>query len=304
MLPPVLRPAKYNTPVAAFTIDGLGACWFNRHTTPREWEIAFLRDEGHIFTIGVTEMDQQGRIVQTFPDTSVDLSKHLRFTVANSSDAHLSRNEFPDGFFKAAPDFSRTGDDSYDFRWVIDFLGKEVPHGPLVKLLKKLERPGGLDVTIVSIPNALFYTKSVTEGSVILAEQPKPSQDGFVLGRTNQTVGAGIYATTPGDIGLVNENGDRVLPFPLPYVKGHSYEISLLNMDKVNKLDAKWRTEEDDYVLGDLHRYYDIMEVRGPKYQLFAPRVPRAIDGDCHVVGMGHNSESIPNFDLMTLIQS
>ncbi len=312
MLPQILRPPRYNTPVAALTLDGLGICHFNPGTNPKEWQVAFLR-KGHRLMIGVKKVDMEGKIVETtlFPvpiDTSV---KHLRFDVTNPSDVHLG--EFPEGFFKTASFDRKKGDDSYDYRWVLDLI-HEVPHS-FNKLLRESERPEpALDkVTIISIPLALFYTKRVTTDSVILARHDQTAQQGFVFGRTNELVGAGLYSTErEATIQLMDVTTNPPTPLPifptLPPAPDHVYEISIFNLDARarGKLDARPRDVIDNYVNGDLHLYYTVMDVAPPtKHQLFAPPrgSVRSIDGDCHLVGPGHGGVSLPNFNLTTLIE-
>lgn len=314
MLPLVLRPARFNTPVAELIIDGLALCCFSGGTG--EWQVAFVRP-AHRLKIEVRLKTLSDVVVQTLTPFEVPMNlKDVRFTVGNPSNAHF--RAFPEGFYKATPDFPpeerMTRGNDYDYRWVIDF-DSEVPHGRVRRVFKESERPGMLPVTIVRIPNALFYTADVSRHSVVLAPIPKApaNPESFPFGRTNKEVGAGVYATrtADGQIGLVDRHGRDVpgAPFPLPYVADHLYEISILNMDVQSKIAADpKRLVGGDYVLGDLHFYYDLMEVDGPKHYLYARREPRAIDGDCHPltldgdchpVGAGHNGGSVTGLDRL-----
>lgn len=315
MLPQVLRPARFNTPVAAFALDGLGICHFNRNANPREWQVAFLR-KGHRLTIGIKTVDQEGRIVEpVIPPTPVGTEiRHLRWVVSDPSDVHLGEGEFPDGFFKD-PKFpnhdKRTLDDNYDYRWVLDVLG-EVPHqfNRLLRIGEGDRRPEDL-VTIVSIPLALFYTRRVAPDSVILALQDQTPQQGFVLGRTNELVGAALYSTQAGaTLRLVDVATGLTLPnFPtLPAAPGRLYEISIFNLDERARGEAgdQPRTAIQNYVAGDLELYYAVMDVPpAMRHRLFAPSRSgaRALDGDCHLGGAGHIGARLPDFDLTTLIQ-
>ncbi|HEV2915915.1 MAG TPA: hypothetical protein VGX92_21720 [Pyrinomonadaceae bacterium] len=313
MLTEVLRPARYNTPVAALTLDGLGICHFNPDS--KEWQVAFLR-KGHRLAIGVKQVSLEGRIIRSFTPIEVDSSvERLRLTVDNPSEVHLGADEFPDGFFKAQPNFTiedrKTKDDSYDYRWVVDLIN-EVPH-QFNRLLRKSERPREDQVTILSIPNALFYTQRVTADSVLLAPEPKGPDDpeSFVFGRTNELIGAALYSTQQSaGVTLVNEATNEPPPgLPeMPAGAGRLHEISIFNLDgrAGGKLGPRPRDLIGNYVPGDLDLYYTVIDA-APRHQLFAPprSGPRAIDGDCHLGGSGHSSSgSLPNFDLMTLIQS
>jgi hypothetical protein len=88
-------------------------------------------------------------------------------------------------------------------------------------------------------------------------------------------------------------------PFPQPYVSGHLYEIRISNLDEPSKLISEPARLVDNHVRGDLHFYYGIMEVSGPKHYLYARRVPRVIDGDCHPVGTGQNGGSVSELDRL-----
>ena len=297
MLPQVLQPPEYGTPVAELSIDGLGLCCFN--SSLREWEVAFLRDSGHNLEIKVKEVDRQGKIIREFPNPPVprgDNGSIIRLSVDNSSGTHL--NDFEKGLFKALPRFSRTGDDSYDFRWTIDFVGRNMPHGNFNGLITKAENPGRVNVTIVTIPNALFYTKRVTQDSVILALENVPlPENSPVFGRTNEVVGGAVYATTQGAIRLEYVGGSSSIPtvtLPQPATAENLYEISLTNMD-VSKLEtSRARNVIGGYVEGDFKNYYNVIKVTGQRHTLHAPHrgLARAIDGDCHIEGAGHDGGS------------
>ena len=286
MLPQILQPSEYGTPVAAFSIDGLGICHFNRNS--KAWEIAFLRD-GHQLAVKVKEVDRDGKIIRDVTPNPIPInatSKHIRFFVNNASVAHFA--DFPQGQFRAAPAFSRSGDESFDFRWVVDFVGREVPNGDF----RRFEN-SGVGLTIATIEKALFYTKRVTSDSVIVAPNAStdPEHDGRLLGRTNEVVGAAVYAAQPGTIHLeyaatASTPASEILT--LPYVAGHLYEISLTNVDE-NKYEPV-RALVGNYVKGDFQNFYKIIGVTGPNtYAIFAPPRSslRSVDGDCHLGGLG-----------------
>jgi hypothetical protein len=319
MLPQVLQPARFNTPVAEFYLDGLGICHFNQNANPKEWQIAFLR-KGHQLVIGIKRLDAQGRVEDTIlAPTPIDTPKnlkHLRWVVSDRSDVHLGAGEFPDGFFRDQSNFPsanerHTRDDSHDYRWVLDLVN-EVPH-QFNGLLGEGRRQPEDRVTIISIPLALFYTRRVTQDNIILARHDQTAQQGFVLGRMNELIGAAVYSTQPGaTIQLVDvATGEALQDFPsLPAVPGRRYEISIFNLDDRarGKLDDRARDVNQNYVHGDLDLYYGVMDVPlATRHQLFAPprtgAGARAIDGDCHLGGAGQNGGSPAGFDLTTLIQ-
>ncbi len=68
MLPKILRPARYNTPIAALTLDGLGITSFQR--SAQEWQVAFIR-KGHKLRIDVTKVTLGNSTVQTFTTVKV-----------------------------------------------------------------------------------------------------------------------------------------------------------------------------------------------------------------------------------------
>ncbi|HMG76633.1 MAG TPA: hypothetical protein VK582_24365 [Pyrinomonadaceae bacterium] len=299
MLPQILQAPEYGTPVAALSIDGLGICCFNPY---RQWEVAFLR-YGHEFLVTVRKINQSGRILDQSPATRVNDLSLVEILVDDGSEAHF--DDFPKGFFKAAPGFSRSDDESYDFRWAIDVAGSEVRHGSFLGFVESSQRAS---VTIVTVPNALFYTKRVTQESVIFAPTPSPAENGLVLGRTNEVIGAAIYASSAAEGGQIliryAESGHAVLAnFPMPYEEGIIYDISLTNMDqRGTKLDGS-RALSGAYTHGDFDRFYDVINVSGPKQQIFAPpkSILRTDDGDCHTVGGGFTGDDLPS--LMPLIE-
>lgn len=297
MLPQILRLPEYGTPVAALTFDGLGICSFNNSL--KAWEVAFIRDAEHELTVKVREVDHAGKIIRDMNRIPIDASRRLiKLSVDNGSVAHFT--QFNKGFFRtpsASP--SRLGDDNYDFRWVIDFIGREVLNGNFRTFNKQMA------VTIVTVPNALFYTQRVTTDSVILAPEGTERPEDFpVFGRTNELIGAAIYARPPGMIKLeyAMPNGTptgSVTEDPLPQVDGHIYEISFMNMDD----EGRSRKVVGSYAEGDFHRLYNIIGVTGArKYSLFAPRRYHLLseEGDCHMGGAGHDGGNLPS--LMELI--
>ena len=288
MLPQALKSSDYGTPVAALTIDGLGLCRFDSSLV---WEVAFLRRD-HQLALKVKRVDQKGKIVKDFPIIPIDDFRRITFSVGNGAAFHFT--DFPQGAFTLPSGFSRFGDDSYDFRWVIDFIGREVGNGDFRAFRK------GESITVLSIPNALFYTHAVTADSVIIAPRDTPTPEAFpAFGRTNELVGAAIYAKPAGTIRLdyAEPNGTPIKPLiELDPVLDQLYEMSFTNLDSEKLADK--RALVGDYVPGDFAQYYRCLDVTGSKqYQLFAPprTSARARDGDCHLMGAGHFGGTLPS---------
>jgi hypothetical protein len=217
-----------------------------------------------------------GRIVEESDATLLQNQKLIEFEISHGSDEHYEK--FQDGFYKARSDFSRHGPDSYDFRWVIDILGHEVPHG----VFKAFNHAA--PVTMVVVPHSLFYTKRVTADSLILAPcGKKPEEDGFVLGRTNEAIGAAIYSSKPeGGIKIKGDKTSVLKHVDMSFDRRYTHEIMLVNMDE-EKINGSRREVSKIYGPGDFNRYYDVLEVTGTKQQIFSPRRDRFRneDGDC-----------------------
>jgi hypothetical protein len=285
-------------PVAYLTIDGLGVCSFNRELV---WEVAFIRP-GHDFRVEVSQEEitgpGTGRVISNGTHYVPEERERLELVVENGSQAHY--DIYPKGAFTLDGAFSRESANSNDFRWVIDFVGREleVRHGRFVRLKRKNEL-GRVPVTVATIPNSLFYTDSVSRDAVILAPDDGTDPNaggGTVLGRTSEQIGAVILANPPGTLRLIGADGD----IELPYSRGHVYQISLTNMDDRKLRERQAGVQNITYVRGDFSHYYDIIEVNGQHYELWAPvRSNEARTGDCHAVTAGDP----PVTRLMPLIE-
>ena len=306
MLPHVLQPRNYGAPVAALTIDGLVISSFNQES--RNWESAFLRG-AHNFLIHVKEVDLlTGEIVRESAPTPVRETDLIKFVVNGGSERHFQ--DFSQGYFKTKPEFIRLQeDDSYDYRWVVD-VTSEIPHGEFVDL----KRPADDRVTIVTVPNALFYTKRVTQDSVVFTlegSDPTVASDPnrFVLGRTNELIGAVLYAEAPGGIEInYVDTGEPVVDFPMPYDAGFFYDISMMNMDLGGENGEGEHAGAGAYVEGDFNQVYKLFDFSTEhKFQIFAPIPPdslednRTLDGDCHGTGSGGGGGLAPH-SLLGLI--
>jgi hypothetical protein len=276
MLPPSVVSALPLIPVAYLTIDGLAVCSFNRDD--QAWEVAFIRPD-HQFDIVAFHEELTGRIIERQRHGASTLNARLVLEVENGSQEHY--NTYPNGAFILPGNFSRLDEDSRDFRWVIDFVGREVPHGHFIRLKGK-DEPNRPPVTVAKIPNSLFYTDAVSEAVILAPEGADPSA-GTVVGRSNEEIGAVILADPPGTVTI--SGADE--PITLEYEPGHVWRISLTNMDTGKLKDRQAPVDEGIYVAGDFHRYYEVIEVDGTQhYQLWAPGRPavRGRAGDCHPI--------------------
>src|SRR5437763_17170812 len=117
MLPHVLQPGDYGTPVAALTIDGLALSSFNEEQS--KWEIVFLRGVRHNFLMLAKKVNLlTGEIVDESAPVSVLQKKLVEFVVNGGSNRHLGN--FAQVYFKTKPEFiGLQVDDSYDYRWMV-----------------------------------------------------------------------------------------------------------------------------------------------------------------------------------------
>lgn len=262
-------------PVARLNIDGLVLCSFNHRTLV--WELAFLRDMGHDLEIEVKELDSQMRVAR---DRTVKIGQGVRLIdldIDGGSNAHT--DIFLEGYLDLPPFTSRHGDHSPNFKWVLDFVN-DVPHN--FKGLKN-GRSAEVPVTIVRVPYSLLYTNNVTEYSVVLSKHSTCNPDqGEAIGFANKDIGGLLFASEPGEIRMTDGSGNSVIE-PLPAAPGYLYEIKITNMD--NGTSVRPCPAVKAYVAGDLFRYYDVVDVEGDRYDLWAPpNKMHAKDGDCHGV--------------------
>lgn len=270
----------YGILVAKVTIDGLGICCFN--TANKRWEVAFMQGE-HEASVQVKKLGADGSETTVLAPTTFK-KEILDVSMANGSEAHY--HSYPDGYF-FTESFSRK--EAHDFRWVIDFVGGEIPHGQFLSL-KKPNSP----VTIVRIPNALFFTQQLTPYPVKLVPIGSPSKEGFELGCVNEAIGAEIFAYAGGAITLLEKENEEdrgtSLGGPFEYETGQIYLIELTNMDtdKAARQSKLMRQlNEPALVPGDLHNYYEMIKVSGRGYEIWtAPNEPSFFirTADCHSV--------------------
>src|SRR5205085_4566518 len=172
--------------LTSLIINGLAHASYNEEN--RKCKIVFLRGVRHNFLMLAKKVNLlTGEIVAESAPVPVLQEQRVEFVVGGGSDSHL--RDFAQGYFKTKPEFIRLQeDDSYDYRWVVD-VTSEVPHGKFVNLKPPVDE----GVTLVTVPNALFYTKRVTQDSVVFTlEGGDPTNESdphrFVLGRTNELI--------------------------------------------------------------------------------------------------------------------
>lgn len=289
MLPQNFLPADAGTAFARFIIDGLGICCFN-DTDPNNkfWEVAFLRRTDHFLKINVggNEYNISSEV------------KTIDIVVDNGSNAHYT--QFDKGYLKVGEDFHRTCAHPCDFRWVVNFVGEEVPHGSFKELKTRDANGDPVRVTLVRIPHSLFYTDTVTDNFVILSPQKlNGSSHGMILGATNETIGAWILAENPRGLKIVVGDGSgggacdpasgelNNCVIDLPYEAGQILDVNLTNMDEPKRIVLKdeadaaktfpraaspmpERLKVKNYLEGDFHLYYDVIGTNGEELTLWA----------------------------------
>jgi hypothetical protein len=278
-------------PLVDLKIDGLGICCFNKKVTGNyKWEVAFLRFGDHELEITV-ELPGSKPETKEVPKGV----KKLNFIVQKPSQAPYQL--FTDGYFVFPMDFSRKDLQAEafglpvdsDFRWVVDFVDPKIGHGEYDGLITKQENPSRVDVTLATIPGALFYTETVTGDAVLLSPKKKNNPNhGTVFGPTNEIIGACIFAETDGEVKIVGDPTGYMKDIVLPYAEGYINPVSITNMEKRKKIaDISKRPAKFRYAKGDFHRYYDVIKVKLEKQELWAPAKEtneRGRLGDCHSV--------------------
>jgi hypothetical protein len=305
MLPQVLQKDEYGTPVAALSLDGLLVTCFNRDS--KNWEIALIRGGHELELVARSVNLKTGEIVaqSAFGPIRED-AKLIQFKVTRGSENHLKEFERGYFFFKDKPRFDRTKeDDSIDYRWVVDAM-TDIPHGNFVEVKK----PKDEVITLVTVPNALFYTKRVTQDTVFFApDGSDPANDPakFIFGRMNELIGAALYASDPHDIEITYaDTGEPVFPdFPMPFKDGFFYDISLMNRDPQGG-GATHASVGAAYSEGDFLEMYELFKFdTDKKFQVFAPLAvddnANSDEVDCHGTDVGSKGGTAPN-SLMSLI--
>ena len=260
-------PLPHGEATANLLIEGLSVMFFN--DVARSWDVLFLRDEAHDFTLTIKGNGYR----QKCPE-KIDL-KTSRIEISATKPIAPDWNQFPRGFWFRDP-FGRRSSSSHpeDFRWVVDLSSSELP----LHVSVQLKRTPGKGLTRLNVGDVIFYTAARTDDELRLA-----LFDGsFTLpfGKTNELVGADIRCENGGEV-IVRIDGkecDR-----LPHVPGKPYTITLSNHEpQSNRIPDEKVVGQ--YKRGDFRLYYDVLTVFG-KYDLFCPAtVIRTRDCDCETV--------------------
>jgi len=302
MLPQILQKPEYGTPVAALSLDGLLVTCFDRDS--KNWEVALVRDAHELEMVARSVNLKTGQIVsQSALGAIREDAKLIQFKVSGGSENHLKDFERGHFFFKDIKKFDRaTEDDSIDYRWVID-VTSDLPHGKFVEVKK----PADAVISLVTIPNALFYTKRVTQDTVFFAPDGADltsDKNKLLFGRMNELIGAAIYALKPGNIEITYaDTGKPVFPdFPMPFKEGFFYDISMINRDLAG---AATQPSVGVYSEGDFLEMYELFKFdSNKKFQVFAPLASdddRSDEVDCHGNDVGSKGGTAPQ-SLMSLI--
>lgn len=304
MLPLEFLSANADPRAALLILDGLGVCCFN-DTDPRHkfWEVAFLRYSDHSLkiTVGTDEYN-------IAPDV-----KTIDILTNNGSSHHYDK--FKKGYLEIEDEFSRVSGNRYDFRWVPNFVGHEIPHGTFKGLKTRAMNRDRVGVTLVRIPHSLFYTDEVTDNYVIFS--PKELDDpshGLIFGPTNEVIGALLLADQPAGLKIVIGDGsggacDSKAKTITNCVidlsqEGGILEVKIENMDDPKRQllkdrDGFWPRAAErrqhipkhlkvkSYLEGDFKYYYEVIDVDGEQLTLWAePKDPEMKNrlGDCNLV--------------------
>jgi hypothetical protein len=261
-------PLPHQQAAANLYIEGLAAMFFNHRQ--RTWDVAFLRDTKHDFTLTIKNNGYQ----QVCP-TKIDLNTS-RIEVYATKPVTPNWNQYPNGFW-FHDSFSRTSTTNHpkDFRWVVDLSNRtELPLHVAVWLRP---RPGK-GRTVLTIGDAIFYTEAITSYELMVAPFGTALMRRF--GKINELIGTDINCESGGEV-VIKIDGrecDR-----LPYVPGSPYTITLSNHEPATNIipDEKKR---GNYKMGDFRLYYDLVGVLG-QYDMFCPQtIIRTRDCDCETV--------------------
>ena len=291
MLPPNFEPPVPGFQVGELVIDGLAICCFNNGSSnggSKLWEVAYPRQQGHTLSIIVEELDDQGEPTVGDPRTYVveDKDEVRSFTISLTGGSEAHYEVYPRGG-PAAPKFVRTApnNDPHDLGWMIDITGPELQHN-FIRLLPKAE--SNVDVTLAQFRHAFFYTSQPGDQparlSPVVDDDPL-SANSRPLGRTNQEIEGLLLANKAGEIRFEFDPPRSFSIDPLPYDLNRPlrYRISILNEDD------QPRDRNGGFTKGDLHLFYNVIEVGGVKKDLWTRPIPAGpgspSDGDCQPVG-------------------
>lgn len=268
-----LDPAQlvHHQATANLYVEGLALTHFDIPT--KTWEINFLRNSDHVFTLTVRGNSR---------DKDVTITPN-RQTIRVYTNGGIDQDfeQFPNGYWFSREFFFRRGDLGHpeDFRWVLNLANR------FEFLLHGLVRPGELrsgstirSVTKLIVPNAIFYTKSRTDYPLTSAVLGIP--DFAPLGRTNTTIGADILCREGGEI-VIEIDGE--VWHRLPHVPNSPYEITFENNDTKRFAVPPDQLIEKKFIRGDFVLYYEFLDVVGAHYDMLCPdHVYHSSDCDCN----------------------
>jgi hypothetical protein len=244
-----LNPAvlEHNQATANLFVSGL--CILHFDINRRVWEINFLRNSDHTFTLNISGNGY---------NVSEEVGERLEVTTVDGIAPDW--NQFPNGYWFSNERFNRGAAQGHDedFRWVPDLANnwEFLLHG---RPRRKPRLGPTIDsITKVELANVLFYTWLKTGYNLTLALGRVPSPIPF--GETNETVGADIVCKAGGAI-VIKLNGKE---YRLPHVPNSPYTIELENTDSNPHQPPPPERIIGDFLLGDFYLYYDFVDVKQP----------------------------------------
>lgn len=280
MIPQSISSKLTDLQVAELTIDGLAICCFN--SAEKLWEVAYPRHQQHDLFIIIQELDATRRPVGSPVSHTVPAGvRSFTISLTDGTDTHNA--VFPSGG-PADANFRRTApnNDPHDLGWIIDLAGAEPGH-EFSRLLPRQESQR--DVTLAQIRHSVFFTSRIGDDPVRLS--PRNTDDPFgpgsrVLGHTNEAIGGVLLAAKAGEVRFESDPAGSLNIAPLPYDQTRRYAIRIINEDR------QLGVMKGEFIKGDFHFFYDLIEVNGEQQELWAVPKPLALgsasNGDCDPV--------------------
>jgi hypothetical protein len=175
-----------------------------------------------------------------------------------------------------------------------------IPHGKVTVI-----QPNPVEITMLYIDDAIFYTKECEDGELILPtlEETYPVENGSIKAppeNINQvldmTASWGYSAATLGMDIQCQEGGrldilfDNTMTASIPH-QGTPQEILITNLEPSTESDPRRTiiTENFEYGLGDFFRYYELFNVEKSKFHIWEKHAKSlggksGRTGDCHKV--------------------
>lgn len=255
---------------ATISFEGLAVLCFNQHFNNDQgrWEIAIPRFNDHFLTIKIPglfnlQVDRTVKLIEIKDREGVPTKP------THEIGATFNRKE-------------RASNDPNDFRWVRDFTDNtELPHTN-VQPITKAENPNRVDVTMLYVYDAVFYTKNIEPEVVkmIRANQEDtvpvtgnaltPAVPGAPslldqledLGSEAKVLGIDVQSPRGGAVDIIF---DSVIATTIP--QGNTpREILIRNLEDAEITDDERFiiTAKSQFRLGDFFRYYQLFKVDGP----------------------------------------